>query len=54
MGYPVVVKHEAWEGRLHDLGEAEVKHGLALRLYSLVDGRSGAYWSHPNAVRRIQ
>jgi class 3 adenylate cyclase len=32
----------AWEGRLHDLGEAEVKHGLALRLYSLVDGRSGA------------
>lgn len=31
----------AWKDRLHDLGETEVKHGLALRLHSLVDGDLG-------------
>jgi predicted ATPase/tetratricopeptide (TPR) repeat protein len=32
---------EAWATRLHDIGEVEVKHGLRLRLYNLVDGDLG-------------
>jgi predicted ATPase/class 3 adenylate cyclase len=32
----------AWENRLRDLGEVEVKHGLRLRLYSLMDGDRGS------------
>ena len=32
----------AWEDRLFDLGEVEVKHGLRLRLYGLTNGEGGA------------
>ncbi|MBT3270980.1 hypothetical protein HN371_27815 [Candidatus Poribacteria bacterium] len=32
---------EIWERRLHDIGEAEVKHGVRIRLYNLTDGDLG-------------
>ncbi|MAF11178.1 hypothetical protein CMK11_12070 [Candidatus Poribacteria bacterium] len=37
-----LAESEIWAPRLHDLGEVEVKHGLRLRLYSLVDGDLGS------------
>lgn len=37
----VLEQLETWETRLHDIGDVEVKHGLRLRLYTLVDGDLG-------------
>jgi class 3 adenylate cyclase len=30
-----------WEGKLHDLGEVEVKHGVKVHVYNFVDGELG-------------
>jgi predicted ATPase/class 3 adenylate cyclase len=43
----------AWQDRLHDLGEVEVKHGLRIRLYRLTDGSVGAE-ATPVRVRELR